>query len=582
MIAKPPKLPSLIPWPSYPTANVAVAPYSAPTQDEWMAVYPEIERLYIRERRKLRYIMQYMEKTHGFKATVQMYKKRFTKWGFQKNSRRSASNKLTPDTHNESSIRRSNEHNAPGKLGSARGISELSHQDSLVLMFLSNVRISTMAFFDSVQSPQVRLVPFQQQPPSSDERWPDSVKEVSFAFKVAIDLLDRGYGELGGKTARKAFMLIEDILTVESPVLVWNLLEMMHHMVVMQHLRLFKMLLAYLIGLVKGRLPVMHPLPIMLHGLREIVVSLRSSVSTPESCSADSSASSSPSSSYKDDRNLVPLESLELSRSLSCLIKRGWILNAEILLNHFDLRFLQLYCRVHWDSCSIAPPTAVFLEMDRWYDQVGAGTTTKSIMPTTHANFPPKITPSEKDRILQDLIKPLVGRQVDKQLSPTFDALRVETMATLRKYGGPILKKTVEFTGDTTLLLRLVAVLVTVDVLHEWPSVVGSSLNRDYTTRMPQADADHVAYVMRILIDLDPKLCGNKIDSPKELLDQLRSVVALREYARGETYPQVVQEMLMLKDALNAAGEHREAEQVGHSALLRMKKYTQDVPVDFT
>lgn len=40
--------------------------YSEP---EWAAVYPEIKRLYIYDRRKLRYIMQYMEREHGFKAT---------------------------------------------------------------------------------------------------------------------------------------------------------------------------------------------------------------------------------------------------------------------------------------------------------------------------------------------------------------------------------------------------------------------------------------------------------------------------------------------------------------------------------
>jgi hypothetical protein len=36
---------------------------------EWAALFPEIERLYIRERRKLRYVMQLMESEHGFKAT---------------------------------------------------------------------------------------------------------------------------------------------------------------------------------------------------------------------------------------------------------------------------------------------------------------------------------------------------------------------------------------------------------------------------------------------------------------------------------------------------------------------------------
>lgn len=39
------------------------------TDAEWAALYPDIERLYFRERRKLRHVMMYMEHKHGFKAT---------------------------------------------------------------------------------------------------------------------------------------------------------------------------------------------------------------------------------------------------------------------------------------------------------------------------------------------------------------------------------------------------------------------------------------------------------------------------------------------------------------------------------
>jgi hypothetical protein len=40
-----------------------------PTPDEWEALSPEIRRLYVDEHRKLRYIVQYMEREYGFKAT---------------------------------------------------------------------------------------------------------------------------------------------------------------------------------------------------------------------------------------------------------------------------------------------------------------------------------------------------------------------------------------------------------------------------------------------------------------------------------------------------------------------------------
>lgn len=39
------------------------------SEAEWTAAYPEIERLYVRERRKLRHVMQHMEREHNFSAT---------------------------------------------------------------------------------------------------------------------------------------------------------------------------------------------------------------------------------------------------------------------------------------------------------------------------------------------------------------------------------------------------------------------------------------------------------------------------------------------------------------------------------
>ena len=45
------------------------APQAMPTQHEWATLYPEIERLYVHERRKLLNIIQVMESKHGFKAT---------------------------------------------------------------------------------------------------------------------------------------------------------------------------------------------------------------------------------------------------------------------------------------------------------------------------------------------------------------------------------------------------------------------------------------------------------------------------------------------------------------------------------
>ncbi|GAQ40235.1 hypothetical protein AKAW_10302 [Aspergillus niger] len=51
---------------------------------EWEAHKAEIERLYIRENKKLEEVLQVMETTHGFRKTKNQYTARFKKWGFKK------------------------------------------------------------------------------------------------------------------------------------------------------------------------------------------------------------------------------------------------------------------------------------------------------------------------------------------------------------------------------------------------------------------------------------------------------------------------------------------------------------------
>ena len=63
-------LPLLAPSGDCPSGWTAVpSPQPVPTNSDWATLYSEIERLYVRERRKLRYVMRYMDTTYGFKAT---------------------------------------------------------------------------------------------------------------------------------------------------------------------------------------------------------------------------------------------------------------------------------------------------------------------------------------------------------------------------------------------------------------------------------------------------------------------------------------------------------------------------------
>lgn len=64
-------LPMLAPRPRNSVTFLTPGPQPALMYNEleWAAMYPEIERLYVRERRKLRYVIQYLEREHRFKAT---------------------------------------------------------------------------------------------------------------------------------------------------------------------------------------------------------------------------------------------------------------------------------------------------------------------------------------------------------------------------------------------------------------------------------------------------------------------------------------------------------------------------------
>lgn len=495
-----------------------------------------------------------------------MYKKRFAKWGFHKNARRSAAT-----TKNECTrlVRRK----SPGSLNSPRGLGsvpaylELSYDDRLMFMFLTNVRMSSMAFFETVHAPN-GLLASRKDAPWLFKPWPDNTKEITFAFKLVMNLLDRGHGGLAGRAARKAFLLVEDMLTIEGPALVWDLLEMMHHMVTEHHVQLFQMLLAHLVALVDGRIPKTHPVAALLRCLRGLVVTLTRARSTPRSSSATTSDSppSSTSPSSSSDEALTATNPSLLSGALLSLLEQGWVLNAQILFDNFDSRLFNLYCRVHWETCSITPPAAIFGTMQRWYSAA------VGIEP---ANARMHIPPIEYGRMLQILPDP----RLDASPPGEFEELRASSFAALRQYGNLILRQEAGFLDSTTTMLRVLAGLVTVNTFEEWHGVAESPVTSAEGNQVSLAHAEIVACVIRTLIALDPKYGGNGLASHMDAIEGMRFIIAIREYARGETDPQLLQEMFLLKDALTAAGRYSEAEEVGQSALRRVEKYIQDIPV---
>lgn len=459
-----------------------------------------------------------MERKHGFKATNQMYKKQFAKWGLHKYTKRSTGAVQTSSVHDKCS-----KSSPPGELGPIPTLSVMSHEDELKLMFLTSVRTWSIAFFEPVRL-GVTCQVAQQRQLLTDQPRSIEAREISFAFKLVIDLLDRGHGELAGRTARKAFLLIEELLTFEGPALVWNLLELMHNMVRLRHAQLFQMLLAHLDALVVYKMPWTHPLSTMLRTLLRLLAD-QTGVVTNTSGLTDTLA-------------------------LSSLLEQGWIFNAKMLFDHFDPELIQLYWCIFWDSCSINLPSPIVDVAVQWLSQTEARQ---------------KISAAAKAYLADGALA-----------SNPVDMLHSSSIAAFRERGILILDSGFDGDGDTTRLLGILAGLVTAKILEEGPAVMdypGTTKDDVGMMKVPRFHAIIVACAIRILMDF------NTDSGITDTVDRTRMIVALREYSQGEADPQVMREMWLLKDALISAGDYREAQEVQRELLRRVGNYVQTIPV---
>ncbi|KAK4897872.1 hypothetical protein LTR49_027929 [Elasticomyces elasticus] len=502
--------------------------------------------------------MRYMETKYGFKATQQMYKKRFAKWGTQKNSRRSTTLTLTPLTMEVS--RKS----SPSRNRCSVPISrQLSNNDSLVLLFLSSVQIWSVSFYESVDSASASIRQFP----------PELTEETNFTFKLVIDMLNSSQGSLAGRLARKAFLLLEEMVKFDGPALVWNMLEIIHHMVRCNHLQLFQGLLAHLVALVEGQMPKTHPLCAILQALRAFVPTPQSLRTTPSS----SILNSSPPTVSPGGNEALPASGSSLFPSAFLFwVERAWTLNAEILFGHFDDRLFQLYSRIHWDSCSIEPPRAIVDATKQWLSHV---TLRQISTATAEADQPAgdyQITSFDEDGMLQHQSAPPVKTSPPRD----YNKLRASSVGALRHHAENILRRSATSPGDAATLLPILAGLVTAKVLGEWPAatdLLGTGI--EVRARISRGQATIVACALRTSMDLNAEY--DRFEAPLDTVGRMRSVVALREYANAETDPRLIRELWLLADALVAAGEHRKAFDVRQTVYRRLEEYVQDIPVNF-
>ncbi|KAH8647657.1 Clr5 domain-containing protein [Xylariales sp. PMI_506] len=272
----------------------------------WLEMYPHIQRLYVHQGRKLRDVMMLMERDHNFVASKPMYKKRLMKWGFMKNS-----SQHTPDTDEDiaKSTATSWCHpgSAPGSSVASCMIVPLSHVDSGDLHFVSKVRDWTLSYFQSGMAPTPCL------------RWSES---VHYAIKLAADLLSRGQGTLAGRMVRKSFLLLEDSLRLDGPALIWNMTELIFLVAQKGNQFLLRLLLNHILNLARHHHHLQHPLV-------QIITYLQREASSSE------------------------------HQKIMFILIQAAAINASLILDHLNDRYISLYQRLLWDNCTLRLPDSV-------------------------------------------------------------------------------------------------------------------------------------------------------------------------------------------------------------------------------
>ncbi|KAK3622160.1 hypothetical protein LTR22_024923 [Elasticomyces elasticus] len=453
----------------------------------------------------------------------QMYKKRFSKWGTQKNSRRSTTSRPTSMT----------------------------------------MEIWSVSFYESVDSVSASIRQFP----------PELTEETNFTFKLVIDMLNSSQGNLAGRLARKAFMLLEGMVKLDGPALVWNMLEIIHHMVRCNHLQLYQRLLAHLVALVDGQMPKTHPLCGILQALRAFVPTPQSLRTTTSSTVLNSSP---PTVSPGGNEALPASRSSLFPGAFLFWVERAWTLNAEILFSHFDDHLFQLYSRIHWDSCSIEPPRAIVDATKQWLGHVTLRQISSTTATADQRAVDYQITSFEEDGMPQQ------RSALPVKTSPPrdYDKLRASSVGALRNHAEYILSRSATSPGDATTLLHILAGLVTAKVLGEWPAATNQSeTGIEVRARISRGQATIVACALRTSMDLNAEY--DRFEIPLDTVGRMQSVVALREYANAETDPRLIREMWLLEHALVAAGEHWKAFDVRQTAYRRLEDFVQDIPINF-
>ncbi|KAK4110392.1 hypothetical protein N656DRAFT_782034 [Canariomyces notabilis] len=475
---------------------------------ERAAVYPHVERLYLHERWKLRHVRATMEEKYHFKASPQMYKKRFANWGFRKNATyqsRQGTNTSLPLTPASTTL------------------------DACAMAFFTTVNQWTSRFFQSAdfknclasngvwkQGPLYPPAPSCERPALLYDP-----ERASYAFRLVARLLRDGQGILAGRLARKAFLQIEDTMLIESPAFIWNLLDIMHAILRMGQAKLFHMLLMHLLGLAN-----LH------HDCRNHPASLipSSLVQLMRHWSAETGVGS-----------------LVLMDHMREIVERGWLLNA----GYFDARLLFLYYRLMWDSTPSALPEDKLHNVHLWFpllaDQV----------PVVAA----ELQEAKSRTCIHSVLEPAACCRIEDGTDsepPDYERIRDSTAATLRdRYSADNVSPCVR--------VRIIQGLLKSRIAEGRDDKTTTMTHARANSRALRLFAKIVAFATKVLAEVDMELGGN-LDVA---IERWRAVIALREYGQDAHDPIVIHDLGSLEALLLKKGFEEEADNVRQEALLK-------------
>lgn len=190
-----------------------------------------------------------------------MFKKRLKKWNLRKRAYRkspTASTASTPMPASDSVSPTEHVH-AEDQIETCKALVQPSNTGPYadLELILGNVFSWSQAKLDSryvISDPMSKYLANPNHPPIQDSR------TMYRTFELVFDLWYHGKGTLAGMAARRAFFVLEYVLTDDHPDLVWHFLDTIYDMVDRGHLQLLGLFLEHATAMAQHQLPAQHPL----------------------------------------------------------------------------------------------------------------------------------------------------------------------------------------------------------------------------------------------------------------------------------------------------------------------------------